>query len=332
MPAYLTLAAEAEAVRSNLDKLPPNSLRKNKRKSEAAIQQEPPRKRGRPRKVEVEKGADNTEEGAADGTNSAEKAAVEEEAPRMATRRTTRRSTAANLDPPVPEKAETAKPTTKKQQKPVVDADETMVDVDDEDTTAGHDASAPAPAPTANRTTPRSTRTKVQPVPETSSQPTIATPENASQASSVDLLALGLRKTSSAPKHAEPKQPATPQLPKEVEHQRNGTGKPASVSVTESQQSSSKIATPAITTPPHLVNGTAPASSNEPVTVHSPGRIEYLARVHTPAGIVDVPLPTENLVEEAELAQKYADWMRKKGGAHVDFEVFKSIYAMSKIG
>ncbi|KAF2031628.1 hypothetical protein EK21DRAFT_62731, partial [Setomelanomma holmii] len=47
-PAF-TLAAEADPVPSNLDRLPPSSLRKNKRKSEPApTTNQPSRKRGRP--------------------------------------------------------------------------------------------------------------------------------------------------------------------------------------------------------------------------------------------------------------------------------------------
>jgi hypothetical protein len=99
-PAYL-LAAEADPVPSNLDKLPPNSRKILKRKSEP-VSQEGERKRGRyggivgrPRKSEQRESrkavqGDRLPQGNADNEV--------DSSPQMVTRRSARRSAAANLD------------------------------------------------------------------------------------------------------------------------------------------------------------------------------------------------------------------------------------------
>ena len=97
--AYL-LAAEAEAVPSNLDRLPPNSRKSNKRKSEPTVQSGD-RKRGkhggivgRPRKSEQRKGQESQHDTA---SPQGETAIDAEDPPQMTTRRATRQTAAANL-------------------------------------------------------------------------------------------------------------------------------------------------------------------------------------------------------------------------------------------
>jgi hypothetical protein len=281
------------------------------------VQQEPPKKRGRPRKVDVENTAEASPGVEAEKeTGVQENTVVEDEAPRMATRRTTRRSTAANLEPPAPASPEARTSTPKKQQKQqksVEDEDETMIDVEDEDTTAGHET--PPPAPTIRRSSLRASRTKVQSVPETPSRP------NEPQSIGVDLLALGLRKTDPPTKS---KQSAAQDAAQETEKLPNDTSKTAATQAVEPKQNMAQTSTPA------LKNGIAPPKVNESVAQDTLGKVEYVARVHTPAGIVDIPLPSDSLSEESELVQKYAEWMATKGAAQVTFEVFKSIYALSR--
>lgn len=278
------------------------------------VQQGPPKKRGRPRKVDVENTAEaSTRVEVEKETGVRENTVMEDEAPRMATRRTTRRSTAANLELSAPASPEAKKSTPKKQQKPVEDEDKTMADVEDEDTTAGHEPSPPAP--TISRSSLRASRSKVQSVPETPSQP------DEPHVNGVDLLALGLRKTDPPTKS---KQLATQDAAQETDELPNGASKTGATQVVEHKQNLTQASAPAI------ANGTAPTKANESSTQDGLGKVEYIARVHTSAGMVDVPLPSNSLAEEAELVQKYAEWMATKGAAQVTFEVFKSIYALSR--
>lgn len=106
-PAYL-LAAEADAVPSNLDRLPPNSRRVMKRKSEPAVQ-EGERKRGkyggivgRPRKPERESHNPAQNETPLPGNTET----ALDLSPQMITRRSARRSAAASW-----ENAKSAEPT-----------------------------------------------------------------------------------------------------------------------------------------------------------------------------------------------------------------------------
>lgn len=281
------------------------------------IHQGPPKKRGRPRKVDIEK---NTEAAAvAEAEKETETQAnngMGNEVPQMATRRTTRRSTAANVDHPAPVSPEHTEPVPKKQQKPAEDEDETMVDVEHEDTTDGHEASPLVPS--IGKSSLRASRSKVQPVPETPTQ-TIE-----QQADEVDMLALGLRKTDPSTERTNSKQSATQEAAKEIGSLPNGISKPAATQIVEPKQSVVDKSVSAV------INGNAPTEVNESGAQDSLGKVEYLARVHTSDGIVELLLPSDNLTEEAELVQKYAEWITTKGAAQVTFEVFKSIFALSK--
>ncbi|KAF2826268.1 hypothetical protein CC86DRAFT_370326 [Ophiobolus disseminans] len=318
-PAYLTLAAEAEAVSSNLDKLPPNAYRKNKRKSEAAAHQGPPRKRGRPRKVDVEKNAEKAAENSIakePSTTLEDNIVVEEEPPSMATRRTTRRSAAGNVNPPTPAKPDTPKPTPNKLQQLAEDEDETMVDVDGEDATTSHKAPSPAPA-----------QPEEQPVPTSSTKADLSTPKKVSQDTDADRSALGLRKTSSSRKRSTRQQHIAEEPAKGMNTLPNGTSKTALRSTIEPTKTLTNEPASDASAGAQLANGT---STNAVATLPSPTKVEYLARVHTSTGIVDIPMSHENLSTEAEVVQRYAEWMKTQGTMEISFETFKSIFCIAK--
>jgi hypothetical protein len=129
-------------VPSNLDRLPPNSLRKNKRKSQAkAHDSDPPRKRGRPRLSEqrrVEAENEIQKDASAEQAAAPEKITVmKEETPKMVTRRSTRQSAAATINttsPVEPTLQELTPDESTMDERPKdteFEEDETMVDVGD---------------------------------------------------------------------------------------------------------------------------------------------------------------------------------------------------------
>jgi hypothetical protein len=296
-----TLAAEADPVSSNLDRLPPSSLRRHKRKSEPAPTSNlPPRKRGRPRKDQTQKPSDQpTEKEAVNETPALqEEKVVEEEVPRMTTRRTTRRSTVANTDTAAPVKDSTEM-LPDEQLKVTEDEEQTMVDVDDVDNTAGRKASLPEPVvgKPSKRTPAKRQDTYIGP-----SQPTAFVSTDLPHEPDVDLLELGLRKTGPPSKRSEPRKPAISQL--EI-------NKPASAPVSA----------------PQLTNGT----TNGVVTNPSPStsgsvRVEYFARVHTSMGVMEAGIESDKIDEEMNLVRDWADLMETEG-AQLPFKLYKSIYA-----
>jgi hypothetical protein len=215
-PAYL-LAAEADAVPSNLDRLPPNS-RTRKRNSEPITQTGPSKKRkvGRPRKSEQLTTGESLQEQISPPKS------VVEEVPQMTTRRTTRRSAAAEAAQKTPKlQPEPAPREPAVVQKPVEDDEDiTMGGVEEyatsedlQDTvspiaasvvkevkTAGQEEEAHAPAPSASKLRAPSTP---------NSRPSSATPATIDRTppklSDDDLLNIGLQKTSSpAPQRVSP--------------------------------------------------------------------------------------------------------------------------------
>ena len=198
-PAYL-LAAEADAVPSNLDRLPPNSRKALKRKSEPILQSGE-RKRGkyggivgRPRKSEQRetKNAIETE-------NSPQKKAEPVELlPQMTTRRSTRRSAAANLGTPEP-----AEPATKTQKK----------------TPKSLEKQVSSQEPVGNGQGGANEQEMMGNAEADASRPSSASPVAPTKTPDRDLLGLALGKTSSAVSRAQPGvyqspyQPLTQPLP-----------------------------------------------------------------------------------------------------------------------
>jgi hypothetical protein len=119
-PAF-PLAAESEAVFSNLDRLPPGSSRNRKRKSDATTQEGSKPQRARPLfSPDGKKKSKDRDSITADG----------EEAPRMSTRRTTHRS-AAKVEETTLLKSARKQPTPEKIEERTEDfEDETVVDVE----------------------------------------------------------------------------------------------------------------------------------------------------------------------------------------------------------
>jgi hypothetical protein len=117
-----TLAAESEAVFSNLDRLPPGSSRNKKRKSDPTTQEGPKPKRARPSSSSPE-----SKKKSQDSSSIA--AAEEEEAPGMSTRRATRRS-AAKVEETTPSRSAPKQPTLEKEEERTEDLeDKTIVDI-----------------------------------------------------------------------------------------------------------------------------------------------------------------------------------------------------------
>jgi len=205
-----------------------------------------------------------------------------------------------------------------------------MVDVD-EDTTAGHEASSPPPAASKPHSSPA--QSEDQSVPENSSEPSAPPSKESSSETDVDLLALGLRKTGSPRKPAEPEQPVKEKPAKEMDVSPNGTSETTDDTVIEPTTMLAKEPSSGPAAQALLVNGTTTnATTSDTGSAQSPGRVEYLARVHTSSGVVDIPMSHQNLSEEAEVVQRYAEWMKTQGAAQVPFEMFKSIFSIAKKG
>ncbi|CAO2648597.1 Nn.00g078640.m01.CDS01 [Neocucurbitaria sp. VM-36] len=327
------LAAEAEAVASNLDRLPPGSARRtNKRKSESLVQQDQ-RKRGRhggivgrPRKSEQQAAKfDQDMVKASQEKEQSLSQSVAEEAPRMTTRRTARRSAASTLNSSTSQNSVSVQDGPKKRPKTVEGEDVVMEDADrddinGEDTTAGHEAHAPAATPFAKKPTPFA-RAKVATPIKSDAQPHSVSSTSVPQLplSDTDLLAIGLSKTSSPARRSNRKQPKTPK------------------SVIMQQSGKSTLNTPkGNTSAPaaHLTNGTTNETPATAATAtHTPGHVEYFARVHTFTGTVEVPVMAEKLDNaENELIKKYAEWMAQEGGMDISFKQFRSIFGFAKKG
>ncbi|KAF1844628.1 uncharacterized protein K460DRAFT_335547 [Cucurbitaria berberidis CBS 394.84] len=273
------LAAEAEAVASNLDRLPPGLARgPNKRKSEP-LSQQGPRKRGRPRKSEQIMCSDQkADKGTEENTQqSSSQDATEKQTPRMTTRRTTRHSAATISNAP------------KEGEKPAEeDVDMGGIDIPREDIrTPRQDI------------TPR-VDTKPKSSVDTSPRVDLMTGEDTNAGhegpSANDLLAIGLSKTSSPVQRSEPRQPTV------IVQPMNGT--------------------------------TDDTPANVPDPTHTPGHVEYFARVHTfNGGVIEIPIVAEKVDNgENELIRKYAEWMGQEGGMDISFKQFRSIFGFAKRG
>jgi hypothetical protein len=216
--AYL-LAAEADAVPSNLDRLPPTARRTSKRKSEPITRAGLPKKRrvGRPRQSEQLTGGESLLEQVSPQTEI-------KDIVQMTTRRTTRRSDAAWLAQETPEgapkvlleQAPTAKPAVAQEpgnrsvdafaiqnslEDDKIEGDQTSEKEDEDvtiggieedlDVTAGHEEEVHAPAPSASEPGAHSTPNSQ---PSITPAPTTRTPPKISED---DLFNIGLKKTTS---------------------------------------------------------------------------------------------------------------------------------------
>jgi hypothetical protein len=203
-----------------------------------------------------------------------------------------------------------------------------MIDADDEDPETTQKATPPAPV-ASKFPSPRITRGMAQAcaITETPPQSAPSTSEDVSdRAENVDPMSLGMKKTSSALKRSRPKKPVIPEPAADVKTPSKAPAKSASNTVadTPSQPTSEPGS--------QSVNGTTPASStNGAATVQVGGKVEYFARVHTATGVVEVPVTVEDLSDDVEIIQKYADWMEKES-VPITYHTFKSIFGFAKKG
>jgi hypothetical protein len=308
-------------------------LRQKKRKSEATDQEEPRRKRGRPRlseqrRLEAEKEAERKAAGeplAATGT----KETVEEESSKMTTRRTARRSAVVKTDPVTLAKSVSTKPTSKKQQKQAeVQEDETVVGANDKTTTSNHETLPHTPG-LSNPSSATTTRKQPATVAKAPSQVVSSTTKDTSDGTKdADLLILDAGKTKSAPKRSKSKKSLTIKSNRNIGALTNGTSKAPAKQIVEPPPSALVEPTQAPTS--HLINGTAPSSStNSAAAPHASAKVEYFARVHTWIGVQEVPLARNKLTEDAEIVQKYAEWMEAEG-VQIPYLSFKSIFGFAK--
>ncbi|EMD87480.1 hypothetical protein COCHEDRAFT_1145172 [Bipolaris maydis C5] len=295
-PAYL-LAAEADPVPSNLDRLPPNSRRAIKRKSEPVVQ-EGERKRGRyggivgrPRKSEQRENRQGAEENdltqdhGENGTDSL---------PQMTTRRSARQSAAAHLDTPKADeptsehdkkdskllkKGVTAE-TSPSNESMTTAEDKTMGGMEEKDTATIHkNTSTPARKPKK-----KGTRSSAEP----------STRKRSAKTPKPDLLKMGLEKTTPVPV----KKSST-------DIEKNGT--------TPTSSDSTGVI---------MFNGTKETHT---------GYLELFARLTTGQGIIEIPIPTDQLnSDEAKMIEKYAEWNAQPDAVPVPYGQFRQIFSFAK--
>jgi hypothetical protein len=324
-------------VPSNLDRLPPNSLRKNKRKSQAkAHDSDPPRKRGRPRLSEqrrVEAENKIQQDASAEQAAALEKNTVmNEETSKMVTRRSTRQSAAATVNttsPVEPTLQELTPDESTMDERPKdteFEEDETMVDVGDEETTACYQASpltsTQAQAKPSSPTVARAKRHAAAETPTPSSKNTMTGMEK------VDPSSFGMSKTSSGTKRLKRSKPETLEPRQVPGAMTNGTSKTAAEIVTEPTDNTRETPTPAAKR--KLTNGTLPAPlAKDTAVLQSATKIEYFARIHTSTGVQEIPVTLDDLVDDIEIVQKYAEWMENEG-VQIPYKNFKSIFGFAK--
>ncbi|CAN9377156.1 unnamed protein product [Alternaria alternata] len=289
--AYL-LAAEAEAVPSNLDRLPPNSRKSNKRKSEPTVQSGD-RKRGkhggivgRPRKSEQRKGQESQH----DTASPQEETAIDaEDPPQMTTRRATRQTAAANLgtltsskptaniQPDVP--VERFTHSSKKSQK--LPQNQEKLSTSDGDTEMG-EVQENAPA----------TQEKMSEMPSLPPR----TSDN-------HLLSFGMGRIISSVLPQPSSRPQAYQSPYQP-----------------------------IPSPPPSASVTDETMHKSAKSVNLPGQVEYFARITTGNGdTMDLPIEEDRLEsDEVKMIKRYAKYNAGPGVGQVSYTQFRQIYAFAK--
>lgn len=58
--------------------------------------------------------------------------------------------------------------------------------------------------------------------------------------------------------------------------------------------------------------------------------VEFFARVHTTTGTLDVKLPQDSFIGEADVVKRYAQWKQQEDGMNLNFEQFKKIFGFAK--
>ncbi|KAH7089537.1 hypothetical protein FB567DRAFT_547119 [Paraphoma chrysanthemicola] len=322
-----TLAAEAEPISSNLDRLPPSSLRKYKRKSEPVpVSTQPPRKRGRPRKDQTAQHADQSARAEAQAVDEESQSPgekiVEEEIPRMTTRRTTRKSMIASADSPTPVKGSLATEPVQ-QLKFLEDEDKTMVDVDDSVAAAGLEPPVVKQPPAENSS--KRAPAKKKAVSKASSKSAATFSKDVIDENNVDLLSLGLRKTGRSTRRSESKKTSLQQS--EEAHNKGLPADGSMKSVFSTLDESTTVSARTNEIANGLTNGTtngiaAPETPTPSTSV--PIKIELFARVHTSMGVMEAAIESDNIEEETKLVREWAETVENEG-EHITFKLYKKI-------
>ncbi|CAN9353627.1 unnamed protein product [Alternaria sp. RS040] len=289
--AYL-LAAEAEAVPSNLDRLPPNSRRPNKRKSEPTVQSGD-RKRGkhggivgRPRKSEQRKGQESQH----DTASPQEETAIDVgDLPQMTTRRATRQTAAANLGTLTSSKqTENIQPdvaverfthSSKKSQK--LPQNQEKLSISDGDTEMG-EVQENAPA----------TQRKMSEMPSLPPR----TSDN-------HLVSFGMGRIISSVLPQPSSRPQAYQSPYQP-----------------------------IPSPPPSASVADETMNKRAKSVNLPSQVEYFARITTGNGdTMDLPIEEDRLEsDEVKMIKRYAKYNAGPGVGQVSYTQFRQIYAFAK--
>ncbi|EUC39734.1 hypothetical protein COCMIDRAFT_10230 [Bipolaris oryzae ATCC 44560] len=291
------LAAEADPVLSNLDRLPPNSRKAIKRKSEPAVQ-EGERKRGkyggivgRPRKSEQR---ENRQGGQGNDLPQVHGENGPDSLPQMTTRRSARQSAVANLDTskadePMSEhekkdlkllEKEVAPGTSPSNESMTGVEDKTMGGIEEKDMATTHkNISTPA-----RKSKKKGARSSAEP----------STRKRAAKTPKPDLLKMGLEKTAPVPATAS-----------STDVEKGGTTPTSSESVGSMK-----------------VNGTKKTR---------PGHVELFARLTTGHGVIEIPIPTDQLnSDEAKMVEKYAEWNAQPDAVPVPYDQFRQIFSFAK--
>ncbi|KAF1943318.1 hypothetical protein EJ02DRAFT_511021 [Clathrospora elynae] len=335
IPAYL--AAEADPVPSNLDRLPPSARRDNKRKSEP-VSQLGQRKRGRyggivgrPRK---------SEQAAQAGEVLQEQlSANTEEEIGVKTRRSTRRSAVATeaiaQTPPAIE--------TEKQPEPVDANDKELPEPVDEDDDDDYEKEQLVPVIEYDRKEEVEDEAMEQPelivnmdedevmediVEQDTAGHGVKSPASASKLAPTKPAAASMQSKISAP--GPPPESHQPTLPLQTimhpnnqtsSKRPNGTGPVSAPS--QNNSSGASATTTGVTADGATTYGAGPA--------HPPGQVEYFARIHTFTGTVEVPIAADQLDnDEEKMIRKYAEWNSQRGAMPIPYAQFQQLFAFAK--
>jgi hypothetical protein len=254
--------------------------------------------------------------------------AAQEEAPRMATRRSTRRSGVA-IDQTTPAETVSLPFPTKTPMQTTTQEDSTIIDAGDEDVNA--DQNAPSSPPLVTRLpSPRVTRAKASAIVETPSQPAPSAVQDASEKENIDALSPRLAKTNPATKRSGPKKPVNLEPGTDVSATPNATSKtPAKSKVKFVANTVSKPEPTPASLP--INDAHSEPSADDAAIIRGRGKVEFFARVHTATGIVEVPVNTDDLSDDVEYIHKYAEWSKKEK-VPIDYHAFKSIFGFAKKG
>jgi hypothetical protein len=234
------------------------------------------------------------------------------------------------MDKPAPAKPVSSPHSTKKQTQTEGGEDDTMVDADNEVLEAGQ--KLPSSPPVLSKPpSPRITRALASARSEAQSQSASSTIQNISVGTEdAKPRTLNTVKTSSVPKRSGRKKPVIHGPDVVASTPPDNTGETRAKSAAIPAAATPSRYTPLPTSP--SLSGTTPVSSiSDAAAVQLRGKVEYFARVHTATGVVEVSVSTDDLSDDVDIIQQYADWAQKEGNS-IDYRAFKSIFGFAKKG